>query len=146
MLKWILMPMLTLFFMEASAAFVPAEKNTSGVEAPATMDNIIRELSVQEFEKLTGEKMNGLQKWQYKRMQKKLTRNAGLSIIPERDELTEGFQALPFFGSLLTLGIVYLVMVFTARDRNALRWAGWGLTVAALAFTVAALIGTLSGY
>jgi hypothetical protein len=47
---------------------------------------------------------------------------------------------------LLTLGIVYLVMLFTAQDRNALRWAGFGFTVVALLLSAALLIGTMSGY
>lgn len=140
------MPVLTLFFMEVSAAFVPAEKSSTEAAATSSMDNIIRELSVQEFEKLTGKKLNGIQKWQYKKMQHKLNKPAAMGIFPERDELSEGFQALPFFGSLLTLGVLYLVMIFTARDRNALRWAGMGLTVVALALSAAALISTLSGY
>jgi hypothetical protein len=37
-------------------------------------------------------------------------------------------------------------MIFTAQDKNALRWAGLGFTVAALLVSAAALIGSLSGY
>ncbi len=77
------------------------------------------------------------------RQQKKYLRSMG--ILPEREELTEGFQWLPFFGSLFTLGLVALVMLFTARDANALRWAGLGVSVVAIAFTVAGLLVAAGG-
>lgn len=55
-----------------------------------------------------------------------LKKQSKAGIFPERDELTEGFRPLAFFGTLLTGGILYLIMLFTERDSNALRWAQWG--------------------
>jgi hypothetical protein len=133
------------FIQTAFAAYVPVNETIKTVSSSNQINNLVRELSAEEFQQVTGKKFNRLQKWQYNRLQRKLnSKNA--AFIPERDELTEGFQALPFFGSLLTFGLVYLVMVFTAQDRNALRWAGLGFTVAALLVSAAALIGSLSGY
>jgi hypothetical protein len=133
-------------FVEVSAAFVPNATPESAEVKPQRIENLIRELSVNEFEQFSGKKLNGIQKWQYKRLQKKLHKNAGLLIFPEREELTEGFQALPFFGTILTGGLLCLIMLFTARDSNAWRWSLNGLWVLALAVSVIALIGTLSGY
>ncbi len=129
----------------AQAARVPVDEQTNELSAKVRMENMVRTLSAKEFQQVTGKKFSRLQQWQYKRLQKKLNSRHS-AFIPERDELTEGFQALPFFGSLLTLGIVYLIMLFTARDRNALRWAGYGITVAALALSIMLLIGSVSGY
>ena len=78
------------------------------------------------------------------RQQKKFFRSTG--IFPERMELTEGFQWLPFFGTLLTGGIVALVMLFTAQDANAMRWAGFAVGIIALGATIVSLVGTVSGY
>jgi hypothetical protein len=136
---------LCFFIQTAFAAYVPVNQSTKAVSPTNQMNNLVRELSAEEFQQVTGKKFSRLQKWQYNRLHRKLnSKNA--AFIPERDELTEGFQALPFFGSLLTFGLVYLVMLFTAQDRNALRWAGLGFTVAALIVSAAALIGSLSGY
>lgn len=141
-----LLSLLLIFFMQPTfAAFVPLQSGSIAETEPAKIENLIRNLSVEEFQVVTGKKFSGIQKWQYKKLQRKLKSNKSFQL-PERDELTEGFQALPFFGSLFTLGLVYLVMVFTAQDRNALRWAGYGFTVAALVLSAMALIGTLSGY
>jgi hypothetical protein len=146
MIKWLFVPVFSFLFLNASAAFLPVEGGTKEVSDPQKIQNLIRGLSVTEFEQLTGKKMSGLQKWQYKKAQKKLQKNSRSYIFPERDELTEGFQALPFFGSILTLGLLWVIMLFTARDRNALRWAATGLSVIAIAVSVTLLIASLSGY
>jgi hypothetical protein len=145
MKKFTLFLLCAFFIQTAFAAFVPVNETTKAVSSSNQINNLVRELSVEEFQKVTGKKFSRFQKWQYNRLQRKLnSKNA--AFIRQRDELTEGFQALPFFGSLFTFGLVYLVMIFTAQDKNALRWAGLGFTVAALLVSVAALIGSLSGY
>lgn len=145
MKKFTLFLFCAFFIQTAFAAYVPVKEANKAVSTTNQINNLVRELSVEEFQQVTGKKFSRLQKWQYNRLQRKLnSKNA--AFIPERDELTEGFQALPFFGSLFTLGLVYLVMLFTAEDRNALRWAGNGFMVAALLVSAAALIGSLSGY
>ncbi|HSK12749.1 MAG TPA: hypothetical protein VK907_06005 [Phnomibacter sp.] len=146
MLKCTVAALLALCMLNATAAFVPAASGEVPSNTAASVQDLIRELTVQEFQDVTGKKLTRFQEWQYKRMQKKLNRKAAYGIFPERDELTEGFQALPFFGSILTLGLVWLIMLFTARDRNALRWAGYGVSIIALAATVASLVFSLNGY
>jgi hypothetical protein len=130
------------FFQTAFAAFVPVNETTKTIYPANQMNNLVRKLSAEEFQQVTGKKFNRLQKWQYNRLQRKLnSKNA--AFIPERDELTEGFQALPFLGSLLTFGVVFLIMLFTAKDRNALRWAGKGFIMAAITFALLGLISIL---
>jgi hypothetical protein len=132
--------------LNVSAAFLPVNSETKEVSDQQKTQNLIRELTVTEFEQLTGKKMSGLQKWQYKKVQKKLQKNGRAYIFPERDELTEGFQALPFFGTILTFGLLAFIMLFTAKDRNAIRWAGYGISVLAIAVSVITIISSLSGY
>ena len=145
MQKTLLSFLLIFFMLPTFAAFVPLQSGNKAETEPATIENMIRNLSPEEFQVVTGKKLNEVQKWQYKRLQRKLNSNKSFHL-PERDELTEGFQALPFFGSLFTLGLVYLVMLFTAQDKNALRWAGYGFSVAALVLSAMVLITSLSGY
>lgn len=98
-------------------------------------------VSAAALEDLTGKKMGWFQKMQWNRMQRQAaTKKPG--VFPEREELTEGFQWLPFFGSLLTCGLVYFIMLFSAKDANALRWAAWGaliVFVASLSLKIANL-------
>jgi hypothetical protein len=136
---------LAFMWQTSIAAFVPQIKTNGGLNEQAQTQNLVKSLTVEEFQKVSGRKLTRFQKWQYLKLQRKL-QNSKMAIIPERDELTEGFQALPFFGAILTLGISALVMFFTAQDRNAMRWAMNGVWLLAIAFSVISIISALSGY
>lgn len=122
----------------ANAAFPShtTENSIAANKAPAEKKTI-----GQLMEESLGRQLNWLEKWQLKRMEKRMKKGKSGGLFSERDELSEGFQALPFFGSLLTFGIVYFVMLFTAQDANALRWALWGGLLAVTIVTVIELIG-----
>lgn len=143
---------LLLFVCSTLSAFAlyipPAEKPKEVTQAVARQHAmaLIKDLSVEEFQKVTGKKLTGLQKWQYRRLHARLNKGKAIGIFPEREDLTEGFQALPFFGSLLTFGLVAIVMLFTARDRNALSWAWNAVWLISLGLAVLALIMNISGY
>ncbi|MES2648465.1 MAG: hypothetical protein V4717_16420 [Bacteroidota bacterium] len=127
-----------LSFFCSYAAFVPAaEKQTSNHQA--------RLMTVSEFEAQTGKKLSWLERLQYKQLQRNI-KNGKLNAVWNAEELTEGFQFLPFIGSILTLGILYLVMLFTAKDVNAIRWARWGAVIVLTAATVISLVGFSQGY
>ena len=127
------------------AAFVPQSNTGKEITANEQTQSLIASLTVEEFEQLFGCKLSRLEKWQYKKMQRKM-QGSSKAFIPERDELTEGFQALPFFGAIFTFGISALVMIFTAQDRNALRWAFYGVSLLGIALSVISLAGAMSGY
>lgn len=118
----------------------------SNIDKTTGAINLIKELSVEEFELLTDKKMSPGERKRYLRVQKKLQKGKLLQFFPERDDLTEGFQALPFFASFFTVGLVALIMVFTARDRNALKWALNGFYAVVLVGGILAFIGSLSTY
>jgi hypothetical protein len=143
---------LLMFLCSAFSAFAiyipPTTKTGKSDEAIKQQEalSLVKNLSVEEFQEVTGKKLSGLQKWKYKKLHKRLNSSKSMGIIPEREDLTEGFQALPFFGSLFTLGIVAIVMFFTARDRNANNWAWNAVWLLSIVFAAATLIMAISGY
>jgi heme A synthase len=136
MSKIILFVVILCSYVTANAAFVPAAESK-----PLSQKTI----SLSEFEALTGKKLNWMERLQYKKLQR-LTAKGKKAAVWNAEELTEGFQFLPFIGSILTLGILYLVMIFTAKDANALRWARWGALIVLTVATAVALIGSTQGY
>jgi hypothetical protein len=102
----------------ANASFVPALASESDGKS-------VKTISLSEFEARTGKKLNWMERMQFKHAQKMLAKGKAPAFW-DAEELTEGFQVWPFLGSFFTLGILYLVMLFTAKDSNALRWARWG--------------------
>ncbi|MCU0388894.1 MAG: hypothetical protein MUE71_09840 [Chitinophagaceae bacterium] len=139
----ILLLLFVLVTQTTFAAFVqqtgPANESASSSQASEQVKSQME----RESGSIDGRKLSLLERWQYKKIQRKIQKNHS-AIFPERDELTEGFQALPFFGSILTCGLLWLIMLFTARDRNALRWAGNGIAILAIAFSVASIIALVS--
>jgi uncharacterized BrkB/YihY/UPF0761 family membrane protein len=135
--KWWMVFLLIGFGYYANAAFRSHtnENSITAEKAPAEKKTI-----GQLMEESMGRQMNWLEKWQLQRMEKRMKKGKPGGLFSEKDELSEGFQALPFFGSLLTFGIVYFVMLFTAQDANALRWALWGGLLAVTIITVTQLI------
>jgi hypothetical protein len=129
----------------SSGGSAPLSSNNASTEKEGPVETLTLPATAAAFEQATGKKLTRLQKWQYNRLQKRIARGQ-MGILPYREELSEGFQALPFFGTLLTGGLVALIMVFTARDRNAMRWAGLGITVLGMIITVATLVVGLSAY
>jgi hypothetical protein len=127
------MKSLLLSFLSLLIVFSVSASAVSPVTASAGADGEST-LMVAAIEQLTGRKMTMLEKWQLKLAKKKLERQQQRGLFPETEELTEGFQPLPFFGSILTLGLLYGVMLFTAKDANALRWSYRGFFIAWLAF------------
>lgn len=131
----------TLLVQLSFAAFTPYTPEQAAAK-PAPLNATI---SAEACEKAMDKKLTRLQKWKLKLLQKRTMRGQA-GIFPYREELTEGFQALPFFGTILTAGLVALVMLFTAKDRNAMRWAGYGISVLSIIITVATLVVGLSVY
>jgi hypothetical protein len=122
----------------ASAAFVPNKSQIAASTASA------KTMSVSEFEAATGKKLNWFQKFQFKRAQKQMAKGK-MPAFWDAEELTEGFQVWPFLGSIFTGGILYLVMLFTAKDSNALRWARWGAFVVWLLLAGVTIYGYTQG-
>lgn len=110
-------------------AFSAGFTSSSGVFAP---EKSKKSYTLIELENLTGRKLSFFERLQFFMAGRQLKKAKKAGIFPERDELTEGFRPLAFFGSLFTLGLLFLIMLFTERDANALRWAQWGLWGAAL--------------
>jgi hypothetical protein len=123
---WLLL--LALFVgVYAKAAFV----SKGDVVRKSKNEELVAEATVkQQMEGLLNRQLNWFEKWQVKRMEKRLAKGKPRGPFSEREELTEGFRALPFFGSLLTLGLLAIVLGFTAEDNNVVRWANWGGLVA----------------
>jgi hypothetical protein len=99
-------------------------------------------ISKETIEKVKGNKLNFMERVQLKMLNRKLKKGKIAGIFPERDDLTEGFRVLPFLGALFTIGIVYLIMLFTAKDRNALKWASLGTTFAFIAVSIITFISS----
>lgn len=124
--RWFLLAAL-LVGVYAQAAFVSKSsemaraKDEVWVATPALKE---------QMEKVLSRQLNWFEKWQVKRMEKRLAKGKPRGPFSEREELTEGFRSLPFFGSLLTLGLLAIVLGFTAEDNNVVRWANWGGLVA----------------
>jgi len=115
-----------------AVAALPVLSNPNGIPASSQKGTVVKQ-----------EKKAGLwSAFKIYRQQKKQFSNMG--IFPERMELTEGFQWLPFFGTLLTGGLVWLIMLFTAKDANAMRWAGIAFSIIAIAATVASIVAAAS--
>jgi hypothetical protein len=134
MIKILLLSFIILFSSIATrASFVPAKTNESSKQQS------LKPISLAEFESKTGKKLNWIQRLQFKKMQR-MMQQGKFDSAWDAEELTEGFQFWPFIGSFLTLGTLYLVMLFTAKDSNALRWARWG----AFAIWVVWLIGAIA--
>jgi hypothetical protein len=139
--KWWMVFLLIGFGYYANAAFPPhtTENSIAAEKAPAEKKTL-----AQVMQETMGRQLNWLEKWQLKRMEKRMKKGKSAPLFAERQELSEGFQALPFFGSLLTFGIVYMVMLFTAEDANALRWAFWPAIAWWLGFLVVRVIEVAS--
>jgi hypothetical protein len=135
MYKFFCLTAILLSFYCSHAAFVPAVQQHS----PTIV------MSLSEFEAATGKKLNWMERMQFKKLQKSMKKGK-LRSMRDTEELTEGFQFLPFIGSFLTLGILYLVMMFTAKDANALRWAGWGAFSIWLVGLTLSIISLTQGY
>jgi hypothetical protein len=101
-------------------------------------------ISKETIEKVKGKKLNLMERIQLKMLNKKLKKGKIAGIFPERDDLTEGFRALPFFGTILTVGLLALIMLFTARDRNALNWAFTGVSIIGIVLTILSFIALIS--
>lgn len=119
------------------ASFVTEKTTGSGTEAA------IKTISLSEFEAKTGKKLTLLERFQFKQAQKMLNKGK-LASPAKRQSLTRGFQFLPFIGSFFTLGLVGIIMLFTAKDQNALRWAWWGTLAVWSVLTILLMITLLN--
>lgn len=135
--KWGMLLMVMSIGYFANAAFVThtAVKSEAALSAPPAQKTM-----GQLMEEAMGRHLNWMEKWQVKRMEKRLAKGKSAPIFPEREELTESFRPLPFFGTLLTGGLVYIIMLFTAKDSNSLKWAFYGFLLLWTAFLVARLV------
>jgi hypothetical protein len=125
--KWWMLVMVFGIGFHADAAFVShtAAKGEATAAAPAE-----KKTMAQLMEEAMGRHLNWMEKWQVKRMEKRLAKGKPPGPFSEREQLTEGFRPLPFFGVILTLGLLYAVLIFTAKDSNSLKWAGLGFSIA----------------
>ncbi len=142
MFKTMMTLLMGLVCFAAQAAFVPMEK--SGPEPQVKTKGL--QISKETFEKAKGKKLNFLDRLELKIINKRLSKGKMTGIFPERDDLTEGFQFWPFFGTMITGGLLAVIMLFTAKDRNALRWASIGLTTLLGLVGLITLLTTTSGY
>ena len=138
MLKLLCISLLLCAGLTSRASFVPAEEKQS---APGQS---FKPVTLEEFEATTGKKLNWAERIQFKKAQRMMAKGK-MSPFWNAEEITEGFQFLPFIGSFLTLGIVYIVMFFTAKDANALRWARWGAFAIWVVWLTAAIVMMASG-
>jgi hypothetical protein len=115
---------------------------------PATSDDIQGSekqiFSANAYDNLRGKKTGWFQKKQRNWMQRQASKKKR-GVFPHRENLTKGIQGLPFFGSLLTLGIVFVVMLFTAKDKNSLKWAFWGFAIV-MAVIAVSVVGAAIAY
>jgi hypothetical protein len=139
--KWWMLVMVFGIGFHADAAFVShtAVKSETAAAAPAE-----KKTMAQWMEEAMGRHLNWMEKMQVKRMEKRLAKGKPPGLFSQREQLTEGFRPLPFFGSLLTGGLVYIIMLFTAEDSNSLQWAGWGFLIVWLAFLAIRVVNLVS--